>query len=167
MGRDDGRAMTAYARVSELDPGDANIHLYLTRRYQMSGDTAKLPPVIERALGVISDPAVRTELLTPFADLQMKAGNIPAAAEALEELSRLHETTAYLKPDDIAARSAHAITLARLAQAREMQGAFDLAGPLYKKAHKVFADLSALKPEHPGLKAMADNAAKDASRFGA
>ncbi|ESQ93255.1 hypothetical protein ABAC460_00720 [Asticcacaulis sp. AC460] len=167
MGRDDSRAMTAYARVSELDPSDANIHLYLTRRYQMAGEAAKLPPVIERALGVISDPAVRTELLTPYAELQMKAGNVAAGAEALEELTRLHETTAYLKPDDIAARSSHAITLARLAQAREMLGAFDLAGPLYKKAHKVFADLSALKPEHPGLKAMADNAAKDASRFGA
>ncbi|EGF92721.1 tetratricopeptide repeat family protein [Asticcacaulis biprosthecium C19] len=167
MGRDDSRAMIAYARVSELDPADANIHLYLTRRYQMAGDAAKLPPVIERALGVISDPAVRTELLTPYADLQMKAGNVAAGADALEELSRLHETTSYLKPDDIAARSSHAITLARLAQAREMQGRFDVAGPLYKKAHKVFSDLSALKPEHPGLKAMADNAGKDAARFGA
>ncbi|ESQ76113.1 M48 family metallopeptidase [Asticcacaulis sp. AC402] len=167
MGRDDSRAMQAYARVSELDPEDANIHLYLARRYQMAGETVKLLPVIGRALGVISDPAIRTELLTPFADLQMKAGNVAGGADALEELSRLHETTAYLKPDDIAARSSHAITLARLAQAREMLGDFAQAGPLYKKAHKVFADLSALKPEHPGLKAMADNALKDASRFGA
>lgn len=167
MGRDDSKALAAYEKVSELDPSDANIHLYLTRRYQMSGDTAKLPPVIGRALAVISDPSVRSELLTPYADLQMKAGNVQAAGDALEELTRLHEMTAYLRPDDIAARSAHAITVARLAQAREMQGAFDQAGPLYKKAHQVFSDLSAMKPEHPGLRAMAENALKDARRFGA
>ncbi|MEI9902913.1 MAG: hypothetical protein WDN06_02220 [Asticcacaulis sp.] len=31
MGRDDGKAMVAYEKVSELDPADANIHLYLAR----------------------------------------------------------------------------------------------------------------------------------------
>ncbi|CAL4866643.1 hypothetical protein MMA231_00886 [Asticcacaulis sp. MM231] len=165
MGRDDSKAMAAYEHVSELDPNDANIHLYLTRRYQMSGDTAKLPAVIGRALGAISDPATRAELLAPYADLKLKAGDARAAGDAFEELSRLHETTAYLKPDDVGARSTHAITLARYAQAREMQGAFDQAGPLYKKAYGVFADLSALKPEHPGLRAMAENALKDAQRF--
>lgn len=165
MGRDDGKAMAAYEHVSELDPNDANIHLYLTRRYQMSGETAKLPAVIGRALGAITDPVTRAELLAPYADLKLKAGDAKAAGDAFEELSRLHETTAYLKPDDVGARSTHAITLARYAQAREMQGAFDQAGPLYKKAHGVFADLSALKPEHPGLRAMAENALKDAQRF--
>ncbi len=165
MGRDDGKAMAAYEHVSELDPNDANIHLYLTRRYQMAGETAKLPAVIGRALGAISDPVTRAELLAPYADLKLKAGDAKAAGDAFEELSRLHETTAYLKPDDVGARSTHAITLARYAQAREMQGAFDQAGPLYKKAHGVFADLSALKPEHPGLRAMAENALKDAQRF--
>ena len=165
MGRDDGKAMTAYEKVSELDPADANIHLYLARRYQMAGDTGKMLPVLGRALGVISDPMTRAELLAPYADLKMKAGDPRAAGDAFEELSRLHETTAYLKPDDVAAHSAHAITLARLAQAREMHGAYDQAGPLYKKAHQVFADLSARKPDHSGLRAMTENALKDAQRF--
>ena len=165
LGRDDAKAMSAYEHVSELDPADANIHLYLARRYALSGDTAKQPVVIARALNVVSDPATRTELLAPFADLKLKAGDVKVAGDAFEELSRLHETAAYLKPDDVAARSAHAITVARLAQTREMQGAFDQAGPLYKKAAQVFSDLSAMKPEHPGLRAMADNAARDAQRF--
>jgi len=165
MGRDDGRAMAAYEHVSELDPNDANIHLYLARRYQMSGETDKQPAVISRALGVISDPATRAELLAPFADLKLKAGDARAAGDALEELSRLQESETYLRPDDVGVRSTLAITLARLAQAREMQGAFDQAGPLYRKAHKAFADLSAMKPEHPGLRAMADNALRDAQRF--
>ncbi len=95
----------------------------------------------------------------------MKAGDVRAAGDAFEELSRLHETSAALKPDDVASRSAQAITLARLAQAREMHGAYDQAGPLYKKAYQVFADLSARKPEHAGLRSMADNALKDAQRF--
>ncbi len=165
MGRDDGKAMAAYEHVSELDPNDANIHLYLARRYQMAGDTARQPAAIARALGVISDPVIRAELLAPYADLKLKAGDARAAGDAFEELSRLHETDAYLRPDDVGVRSTLAITVARLAQAREMQGAFDEAGPLYRKAHKAFADLSALKPEHPGLRAMADNALRDAQRF--
>ena len=166
MGRDDAKAMAAYEKVSALDPSDANIHLYLARRFQMSGDTVKQPAVLARALAVISDPAIRTELLAPYADLKMKAGDAKAAGDAFEELSRLNETAAYLKPDDVAARSTYGITVARLAQAREMQGAYDQAGPLYKKAHQVFADLSAMKPDHPGLRAMAENALKDAGRFG-
>ncbi|MDV6332010.1 hypothetical protein [Asticcacaulis sp. 201] len=165
MGRDDTKAMAAYEHVSELDPLDANIHLYLARRYQMAGDTVKQPPVISRALGVISDPATRAELLAPYADLKLKAGDAKAAGDALEELSRLHETNANLRPDDVGVRSTYALTLARFAQAREMQGAYDQAGPLYKKAQQVFADLSAMKPEHPGLRAMAENALKDAQRF--
>jgi|GEM_PF-1293757 len=165
MGRDDGKAMAAYEHVSELDPNDANIHLYLARRYQMAGDAARQPAVIDRALGVISDPAIRAELLAPYADLKLKAGDAQAAGDAFEELSRLQETDVNLRPDDVGLRSTLAITVARLAQAREMQGAFDQAGPLYRKAHQVFADLSALKPEHPGLRAMADNALRDARRF--
>jgi len=167
MGRDDSKAMAAYEHVSELDPNDANIHLYLARRYQMAGDTTRQPAVIARALGVISDPAIRAELLVPYADLKLKAGDAQAAGDAFEELSRLQETESSLRPDDVGVRSTLAITLARLAQAREMQGAFDQAGPLYRKAHQVFADLSALKPEHPGLRAMADNALRDARRFNA
>ncbi len=165
MGRDDGKAMTAYEKVSELDPSDANIHLYLARRYQMAGETGRMPAVLGRALAVISDPQTRAELLAPYADLKMKAGDARAAGDAFEELSRLHETSAALRPDDVGARSAYAITLARLAQAREMHGAYDQAGPLYKKAYDVFAALSAQKPDHPGLRAMAENARKDASRF--
>ncbi|HTN39942.1 MAG TPA: hypothetical protein VLZ84_02245, partial [Asticcacaulis sp.] len=165
MGRDDAKAMAAYEHVSELDPNDANIHLYLARRYQMAGDTARQPAVIARALGVISDPASRAELLAPYADLKLKAGDAKAAGDAFEELSRLQESETYLRPDDVSVRSTLAITVARLAQAREMQGDFDQAGPLYRKAHKVFADLSAMKPEHPGLRAMADNALRDAQRF--
>ena len=167
MGRDDSKAMAAYEHVSELDSNDANIHLYLARRYQMAGDTTRQPAVIARALGVISDPATRAELLAPYADLKLKAGDAKAAGDAFEELSRLHESETYLRPDDVGVRSTLAITVARLAQAREMQGAFDQAGPLYRKAHQAFADLSAMKPEHPGLRAMADNALRDAQRFNA
>ncbi len=165
MGRDDPKALTAYENVSELDPTDANIHVYLARRYQMSNDTAKLLPVLQRALTVIGDPSTRLELLAPYADLKMKAGDLQAAGDAFEELGRLHETRAYLKPDDIQARSAQGIALARSAQAREMQGAFDQAGPLYKKAHAVFSDLSTQLPDHAGLRTMAENAQRDAQRF--
>jgi hypothetical protein len=165
MGRDDPRALTAYENVSALDPTDANIHVYLARRYQMSNETGKLLPVLQRALAVIGDPSTRLELLTPYADLKMKDGELQAAGDAFEELSRLHETRAYLKPDDIQARSAQGVALARGAQAREMQGAFDLAGPLYKKAHTVFSDLSAQLPDHAGLRNMAENAQRDAQRF--
>lgn len=165
MGRDDSRAMNAYEHVSALDAADANIHLYLARRYQMSGEVAKQPEVLRRALYVISDPDTRAELLAPYADLMLKAGEVKAGGDALEELSRLNETASYLKPDDLGARSTYAISVARLAQVREMQGAYDQAAPLYQKAHRVFADLSALKPEHPGLRAMADKARQDAQRF--
>ena len=165
MGRDDPRALTAYEHVSALDPTDANIHVYLARRYQMSNDTGKLLPVLQRALAVIGDPSTRLELLAPYADLKMKDGDLQAAGDAFEELGRLHETRVYMKPDDIQARSAQGIALARGAQAREMQGAFDLAGPLYKKAHTVFSDLSAQLPDHAGLRNMAENAQRDALRF--
>ena len=165
MGRDDGKALMAYEKVSELDPTDANIHVYLARRYQMNSDTGKMLPVLGRALAVVGDPATRLEMLSPYADLLMKSGNLKSAGDAFEELGRLHETRAYLKPDDMQARSAQGISLARGAQAREMQGAHDLAGPLYKKAHRVFADLSAQMPEHAGLRTMADNALRDAQRF--
>ena len=165
MGRDDPKALTAYEHVSALDPTDANIHVYLARRYQMSNDTGKLLPVLQRALAVIGDPSTRLELLAPYADLKMKDGDLQAAGDAFEELGRLHETRAYLKPDDIQARSAQGIALARGAQAREMQGAFDLAGPLYQKAHTVFSGLSAQLPDHAGLRNMAENAQRDAQRF--
>ena len=165
MGRDDNRALTAYEKVSELDPTDANIHVYLARRYQMNNDQSRQLPVLTRALAVVGDPATRLELLNPYADLLMKNGDVQKAGDAFEELGRLHETRAYLKPDDVGARSAQAISLARGAQAREMQGAFDLAGMMYKKAHRVFSDLSSQMPEHAGLRAMADNARRDADRF--
>jgi Flp pilus assembly protein TadD len=167
MGRDDPKALIAYEKVSELDPSDANIHVYLARRYQMAGETAKQLPVLTRALAVVGDPATRLELLTPYADFKLKAGDIQAAGDAFEELSRLHETRTYLKPDDVPARSAQAISLAKLGQVREMQGAFDQAGQSYKKAHGIFADLSAMKPDHAGLKAMTENTQRDAQRLNA
>ena len=165
MGRDDPKALAAYEKVSELDPTDANIHVYLARRYQMAGETGKLRPVLARALAIVGDPETRLELLNPYADLSLKAGDTKAAGDAFEELGRLHETRAYLKPDDVSARSAQGIALARGAQAREAQGAFTLAGEMYKKAYRVFADLSAQMPEHAGLRAMTDNALRDAQRF--
>ncbi len=165
MGRDDPKALSAYEKVSELDPTDANIHVYLARRYQMAGENGKLRPVLARALAIVGDPETRLELLNPYADLSLKAGDSKAAGDAFEELGRLHETRAYLKPDDVSARSAQGIALARGAQAREAQGAFSMAGEMYKKAYRVFADLSAQMPEHAGLRAMTDNALRDAQRF--
>ena len=165
MGRDDPKALSAYEKVSELDPTDANIHVYLARRYQMAGETGKLRPVLARALAIVGDPETRLELLNPYADLSLKAGDTKAAGDAFEELGRLHETRAYLKPDDVSARSAQGIALARGAQAREAQGSFGMAGELYKKAYRVFQDLSSQMPEHAGLRAMTDNALRDAQRF--
>lgn len=165
MGRDDAKAMTAYEQVSALDLSDANIHLYLARRYAMANDTAKQPAVLGRALAVISDPATRVELLTPFADLKLKAQDYKTAGDAFEELGRLQEQSAATRPGDVQARSAYAIAFARAAQARELGSDLGNAGPLYKKAAQTFTDLSAQLPEHAGLKAMADNATRDAQRF--
>ncbi len=165
MGRDDAKAMTAYEQVSALDLSDANIHLYLARRYAMANDAAKQPAVLGRALAVISDPATRVELLTPFADLKLKALDYKTAGDAFEELGRLQEQSAAARPGDVQARSAYAIAFARAAQARELGSDLGNAGPLYKKAAQTFGELSAQLPEHAGLKAMADNAARDAQRF--
>ncbi len=165
MGRDDGKAMMAYEHVSALDLSDANIHLYLARRYAMANETAKQPAVLGRALAVISDPATRVELLTPYAELKLKAEDYKTAGDAFEELARLQESAAAARPGDVQARSAYAIAFARAAQARELGSDYVQAGPLYRKAAQTFADLSAQVPEHAGLKAMADNAARDAQRF--
>ncbi len=165
MGRDDSKAMMAYENVSALDLSDANIHLYLARRYAMANDTAKQPAVLGRALAVISDPATRTELLSPYADLKLKAEDYKTAGDAFEELGRLQEQSAATQPGNVQAKSASAIAFARAAQARELGQDFGNAGPLYKKAAQTFADLSAQVPGHAGLKAMADNAARDAQRF--
>ncbi len=165
MGRDDSKAMMAYENVSALDLSDANIHLYLARRYAMANDTAKQPAVLGRALAVISDPATRTELLSPYADLKLKAQDYKTAGDAFEELGRLQEQNAAAQPANVQTKSASAIAFARAAQARELGQDFGNAGPLYKKAAQTFADLSAQVPGHAGLKAMADNAARDAQRF--
>jgi len=165
MGRDDSKAMMAYENVSALDLSDANIHLYLARRYAMANDTAKQPAVLGRALAVISDPATRVELLSPYADLKLKAEDYKTAGDAFEELARLQEQSATTQPGNVQAKSASALAFARAAQARELGQDFSNAGPLYKKAAQTFADLSAQVPSHAGLKAMADNAARDAQRF--
>jgi len=165
MGRDDSKAMMAYEHVSALDLADANIHLYLARRYAMANDTAKQPAVLGRALAVISDPATRMELLAPYAELKLKAADYKTAGDAFEELARLQESAAASRPGDVPAKSAYAIAFAKAAQARELGSDFVQAGPLYKKAAQTFADLSAQVPDHAGLKAMADNAARDAQRF--
>ena len=165
MGRDDSKAMMAYENVSALDLSDANIHLYLARRYAMANDTAKQPAVLGRALAVISDPATRVELLSPYAELKLKAEDYKTAGDAFEELARLQEKSAVTQPGNVQAKSASAIAFARAAQARELGQDFGNAGPLYKKAAQTFADLSAQVPGHAGLKAMADNAARDAQRF--
>ena len=165
MGRDDPKAMMAYENVSALDLADANIHLYLARRYAMANETAKQPAVLGRALAVISDPATRVELLQPYADLKLKAEDYKTAGDAFEELARLQEQASVTQPANVQAKSAYAIAFARAAQARELGQDFGQAGPLYKKAAQTFADVSAQVPDHPGLKAMADNAARDAQRF--
>jgi len=165
MGRDDSKAMMAYENVSALDLSDANIHLYLARRYAMANDTNKQPAVLGRALAVISDPATRVELLSPYAELKLKAEDYKTAGDAFEELARLQEKSAASQPGNVQAKSASAIAFARAAQARELGQDFGNAGPLYKKAAQTFADLSAQVPGHAGLKAMADNAARDAQRF--
>ncbi len=165
MGRDDPKAMMAYENVSALDLADANIHLYLARRYAMANETAKQPAVLGRALAVISDPATRVELLQPYADLKLKAEDYKTAGDAFEELARLQEQASVTQPGNVQAKSAYAIAFARAAQARELGQDFGQAGPLYKKAAQTFADVSAQVPDHPGLKAMADNAARDAQRF--
>jgi tetratricopeptide (TPR) repeat protein len=165
MGRDDPKAMMAYEHVSALDLSDANIHLYLARRYAMANDTAKQPAVLGRALAVISDPATRVELLSPYADLKLKAEDYKAAGDAFEELARLQEQASAAQPGNIQAKSAYAVAFARAAQARELGQDFGRAGPLYRKAAQTFADLSAQVPDHAGLRAMADNAARDAQRF--
>ncbi len=165
MGRDDPKAMMAYEHVSALDLSDANIHLYLARRYAMANDTVRQPAVLSRALAVISDPATRTELLTPYADLKLKANDYRSAGDALEELGRLQESAAASKPGDVAAKSAYAIAFARAAQARELASDYSRAGPLYQKAARTFGELSAQVPDHAGLRAMAENSARDAQRF--
>ncbi|MDC7684086.1 hypothetical protein PQU92_12420 [Asticcacaulis sp. BYS171W] len=165
MGRDDAHAMTAYEQVSALDPADGNIHMYLVHRYRMSEDTAKLLPVIGRALGVVTDRDQRLDLLTQYADLTQKAGHLGHTAQALEELSQIKGLQSAETPDNLQLRSAHAISLAKLAQVREMQGERTKAAPLYQHAHRVFAELSARVPDHAGLKAMAENARKDAERL--
>ncbi|WAC49576.1 hypothetical protein OVA03_06640 [Asticcacaulis sp. SL142] len=165
MGRDDSKAMMAYEQVSELDPSDANIHLYLARRYQMDGRTDALAPVIGRALAVVSDPQIRSGLLTQYADLKFKVGDLTTAATAFEELSLINESLAYLDPGNIQVRSGQAMALARLAQIREIQGEHQKAAPLYRKAYDVFSELSAQMPGHAGLKAMADNALRDVQRL--
>ena len=165
MGRDDPKAMMAYENVSSLDLSDANIHLYLARRYAMANDTTRQPAVLGRALAVISDPATRVELLSPYADLKLKSEDYKTAGDAFEELARLQEQAAASQPGNVQAKSAYAIAFARAAQARELGQDFSRAGPLYKKAAQTFGDLSAQVPDHAGLRAMADNAARDAQRF--
>ncbi|WP_189485703.1 tetratricopeptide repeat protein [Asticcacaulis endophyticus] len=165
MGRDDPKAMLAYEQVSELDPSDANVHLYLARRYQMDGRTDALAPVIGRALAVVSDPQTRSGLLTQYADIKFKVGDLTTAATAFEELSLINESLAYLDPGNIQVRSGQAMALARLAQIREIQGEHHKAAPMYRKAYEVFSELSAQMPGHAGLKAMADNALRDVQRL--
>jgi tetratricopeptide (TPR) repeat protein len=167
MGRNDDEAMRAYEQVSNLDPSDANIHLYLFRRYQMNNDTERLRPVLSRALGVVGDTDTRAELLTPLADISQKSGDLRTAAQALEELSHIKAHQSIQAHDNLQLRSGHAITLARLAQVHEMLGEGQKAAPLYQHAHQVFSELSARVPDHAGLKAMAANALKDAQRLSA
>lgn len=167
MGRDDEQAMHAYEQVSALDPADANIHLYLVRRYQMAGNTEPLLPVLVRALGAVSDMDTRGDLLTQYAELMQKAGDLPRTAQALEELSRIKAQQSANQPENLQLRSAQAIMLARLAQVREQLGDHPKAAPLYQDAHTIFAELSARVPDHAGLRAMAENALRDAQRLSA
>lgn len=165
MGRDDAQAMHAYEQVSALDAADGDIHLYLVRRYEMAGRTEALLPVIGRALAVTEDTATRTELLTRQAELAQGAEDWGLTASALEGLSLIRAREAAEDPDNLQKRSAHAILLARLAQVRERMGDLPAAGPLYAHAHEVFAELSAKVPDHAGLRAMAENALRDAQRL--
>lgn len=165
MGRDDTAAMHAYEQVSALDPVDTNIHMYLIHRYRMANETVKLLPVIARALGVVSDRDARLDLLTQYAELTQAGGHLSHTAQALEELSRIRGELSAEDPDNLQKRSAHAIALAKQAQVRERMGEGPKAAPLYQHAHRVFAELSARVPDHAGLKAMAENARRDAERL--
>lgn len=165
MGREDDQAMYAYEQVSLLDPSDANIHLYLVRRYEMAGQSEALLPVIARALAVTDDASLQNDLLTRQAELAQAAEDWGTTASALEGLSVIRAREAEADPDNLQKRSAHAIAMAKLAQVRERLGDFPKAGPLYEHAHEVFAELSAKVPDHAGLRAMAENALRDARRF--
>ncbi|WP_343684328.1 hypothetical protein [Asticcacaulis sp.] len=167
MGRDDTAAMHAYEQVSALDPADGNIHMYLIHRYRMANETGKLLPVLGRALGIVADRDTRLDLLTQFADLTQTGGHLSHTAQALEELSRIRGELSAEDPDNLQKRSALAIALAKQAQVRELMGDGPKAAPLYQHAHRVFAELSARVPDHAGLKAMAENARRDAERLSA
>lgn len=167
MGRDDTAAMHAYEQVSALDTADTNIHMYLIHRYRMANETEKLLPVIARALGVVTDRDTRLDLLTQYAELTLAGGHLGYTAQALEELSRIRGELSAEDPDNLQKRSAHAIALAKQAQVRERMGEGPKAAPLYQHAHRVFAELSARVPDHAGLKAMAENARRDAERLSA
>lgn len=167
MGRDDTAAMHAYEQVSALDTADGNIHMYLVHRYRMAEDKTKLLPVLGRALGVVGDRDTRLDLLTQFADLTQAGGHLNHTAQALEELSRIRGELSAEDPDNLQKRSALAIALAKQAQVRELMGEGPKAAPLYQHAHRVFAELSARVPDHAGLKAMAENARRDAERLSA
>ncbi|UDF02843.1 hypothetical protein [Asticcacaulis sp. AND118] len=167
MGRDDTAAMHAYEQVSALDTADGNIHMYLVHRYRMAEDKAKLLPVLGRALGVVGDRDTRLDLLTQYADLTQAGGHLNHTAQALEELSRIRGELSAEDPDNLQKRSALAIALAKQAQVRELMGEGPKAAPLYQHAHRVFAELSARVPDHAGLKAMAENARRDAERLSA
>jgi len=165
MGRDDERAMMAYEKVSELDPTDSSIHMYLVRRFQMAGQTSKLKPVLGRALAVVSDEDVRHELLGSMADIHLAEADYAHAALGLEELSRINQSRVIKAPDNVSFKSAYGISLAKLAQAREMMGVTQMAAPLYRMAHEVFSELCDKVPGHAGLRSMADNALSDAHRL--
>lgn len=165
MGRDDERAMMAYEKVSELDPSDASIHMYLVRRFQMAAQTTKLKPVLGRALAVVSDEEVRHELLGSMADIHLAEGDYAHAALGLEELSRINQSRVIKAPDNVSIKSAYGISLAKLAQAREMMGVTQMAAPLYRMAHEVFSELCDKVPGHAGLRSMADNALSDSNRL--
>ncbi|MFT4091047.1 MAG: hypothetical protein QM645_09970 [Asticcacaulis sp.] len=165
MGREDAQALQAYAQVSALDASDTEVHLYMIHRYEIAGQTNDLLPVIGRALAVAEDPAIRSDLLNRQAELAQAAEDWGTTATALEGICIIRADDAEADPENLRKRSAHALSLARLAQARERLGYYPKAGPLYRQAHEMFAELSAKIPEHQGLKAMAENAHRDAQRF--
>ena len=165
MGRDDPKAMMAYEKISSLDAKDANIHLFLAERYRLEDRYEARKTMLQRALGTITAPEVRGGLLQQLGDLSLSHQDLDGAARAFSELCDIQQGFCQAEPDNLHLVSSQAISWARLAQIRELQGQKSMASQFYGQAHRLFADLSQKIPEHAGLKAMAENALRDAQRL--
>ncbi len=148
---DVSRAISAYARAAELEPGDCWTWIALGRLHQRVGDLESARRAVERARQCATDDRDSSVADDTLGDIARAEGDLPAAREAYAAGLGIAKRLATRDPGNSEWQRDLSVSHNKLGDVAEQAGDGAEALRCYRASLPVAAGLAARWPTHPGF----------------